>query len=29
MMGLRSIIERFLADGVTIVVLANRDDVGP
>ena len=26
-MGFRSIVERFPADGVTIVVLANRDDI--
>jgi len=26
-MGFRSIVERFPADGVAIVVLANRDDI--
>ncbi len=26
-MGFRSIVERFPADGVTVIVLANRDDL--
>jgi len=26
-MGFRSVVERFPADGVTVIILANRDDL--